>query len=259
MSDTRVIEMQQATQSARVSWGERLSWCLPLVFVIGVPSVLITRLIFLHYFPDHFVNDSPTISETASRWPSDIFFEWTMALVTLFIIVSWSLNIVRNRRRLFHFARAGVPVKGPAILFALASALGIAAGLFLMLVAIFNLHDGHDVHMYGSWAFYISQALAITIDILFVLWLRRLVDEPSGRDGIVSRVLVAAGIFLGSWFFLYMYETKGLAAPDHKYAIQLVYVGSEYFVATMFLAYPMTAFAEMRRHFRELAGASGQE
>jgi len=253
------MEMPDTLQPARASWGERLSWCLPLVFVIGVPSVLITRLIFLHYFPSHFVNDSPTISETASRWPSDVFFEWTMALVTLCIIVSWSLNVVRNRRRLTHFSRSGIAVTGPAILFALSTFLGISAGLFLMLVAIYNLHDGHDVHMYGSWAFYITQALAITLDILFVLWLRRRVDTPAQRDGLWSRVLVAVGIFLGSWFFLYMYETKGLAAPDHKYAIQLVYVSSEYFVAAMFLAYPMTAFSEMRRHFREFASVDGQD
>ncbi len=249
------MEMPEGLRPARASWGERLAWCLPLVFVIGVPSVLITRLIFLEYFPSHFVNDSPTISETASRWPSDIFFEWTMALVTLCILVSWSLNIVRNRRRLSDFSRAGLSVAGPATLFALSTILGISAALFLMLVAIFNLHDGHDVHMYGSWAFYITQALSITLDILFVLWLRRIVGAPAARDGLWSRVLVAAGIFLGSWFFLYMYETKGLAAPENRYAIQLIYVGSEYFVAAMFLAYPMTAFAEMRRHFREFASA----
>jgi hypothetical protein len=251
--------MEMPEGAARASWGERLAWCLPLVFIIGMPSVLITRLIFLDYFPDHFVGDSPTISETASRWPSDVFFEWTMALVTICILVSWSLNVVRNRRRLAGFSRSGLNVGGPATLFALSTILGISAGVSLMLVSVYNLHDGHDMHMYGSWVFYITQTLSITLDILFVLWLRRIVKTPSGRDGLWSRVLVAVGIFLGSWFFLYMYETKGLAAPENRYAIQLIYVSSEYFVAAMFLAYPMTAFAEMRRHFREFASADGQD
>jgi hypothetical protein len=251
--------MEMPEGAARASWGERLAWCLPLVFIIGMPSVLITRLIFLEYFPDHFVGDSPTISETASRWPSDVFFEWTMALVTICILVSWSLNVVRNRRRLAGFSRSGLNVAGPATLFALSTVLGISAGISLMLVSVYNLHDGHDMHMYGSWVFYITQTLSITLDILFVLWLRRIVKAPSGRDGLLSRVLVAVGIFLGSWFFLYMYETKGLAAPENRYAIQLIYVSSEYFVAAMFLAYPMTAFAEMRRHFREFASADGRD
>jgi hypothetical protein len=248
------MEMTDVLVPGRSGWLERLTWCLPLVFLIGAPSILITRAIFLRHYPSHFVNDSPTISETSSHPPSSLFFEWTMALVTICIIVSWSLNIIRNRRRLSELARSGVPVLGPTILYVLASLLGICAGLFLLLVAIFNLTDGHDVHMDGSWGFYISQALSITMDILFVLWLRRLVEAPPS-DGLLSRTLVAAGIFFGSWFFLYMYESKGNAAPDIKYTVQLVYVGTEYVVAMLFLIYPMTAFAEMRRHFREFAAA----
>jgi hypothetical protein len=252
LSDTRAIDMPDV---ATAGWLERLSWALPLVFVLGAPSILITRFIFLRYYPDHFVGDSPTISETASHPPSSVFFEWTMALVTACIVVSWTLNILRNRRRLSELALGGVKVLGPSIAYGLASGLGICAGISLLLVAVYNLNNGHDVHMAGSWAFYITQATSITFDILFVLWLRRLAGAPPAGDGLLARVLVAAAIFLGSWFFLYMYESKDYATPEHKYAIQLVYVGAEYFVAMLFLAYPMTAYAEMRRHFREFAAA----
>jgi hypothetical protein len=245
------MEMPEAAGSPL----ERLCLALPLVFLLGAPSVLITRFIFLHYYPDHFVGDSPTISETASHPPSSVFFEWSMALVTACIIVSWSLNILRNQRRLADLSRSGVGVLGPTFAYGLASLLGMAAGLSLLTVAVYNLNDGHDIHMYGSWMFYIAQATAITFDILFVLWMRRLAGASPRGDGLMARALVALAIFFGSWFFLYMYETKDLASPQHRYAIQLVYVGAEYFVAMLFLAYPMTAYAEMRRHFREFAAA----
>jgi hypothetical protein len=237
---------------APISLPEYLSWCLPLVFLIGAPSVLITRLIFLHYYPDHFVNDSPTISETASHPPSSHFFEWTMALVTICIVISWSLNMLRNQRLLSQIA-GDTPVWGPAILHTLAGLTGIVAGLFLLLIAIYNLNDGHDVHMFGSWGFYITQAISIRFDILFVLWLRRLAGISPDGDGLAGRLAVAVAAFIGSWFFLYMYETKGGATPEHKYAVQLTYVGAEYALAMIFFFYPMTVYGELRRHFRDFA------
>ena len=119
--------LDRSQPAALMSLLERLSWCLPLVFFIGAPSVLITRFIFLHYYPDHFVNDSPTISETRPHPPGLSLFEWTMALVTVCIVISWSLNMLRNRRRLSQIA-SGTPVLGPAILHTLAGLTGICAG-----------------------------------------------------------------------------------------------------------------------------------
>jgi hypothetical membrane protein len=254
MTEADIIETLDSEPPVPLSLLERLSWCLPLVFLIGAPSVLITRLIFLHYYPGYFVNDSPTISETASHPPAYHFFEWTMALVTVCIVISWSLNMLRNQRRLSEIA-GGTPILGPAILHTMAGLTGITAGLFLLLIAVFNLHDGHDVHMFGSWGFYITQAASITFDILFVLWVRRLAGISEDGDGLAGRLAVAAAAFVGSWFFLYMYETKDAAAPDHRYAVQLVYVGAEYTLAMLFFFYPVTVHGDLRRHFREFAAA----
>ena len=246
-----MVEMGSGRRA--IDWYGRLTLCLPLVFLIGAPSVLITRAIFSQYYPSHFVHDSPTISETASQTPSSGFFEWTMFVVTFCIIVSWFLNLVRNSRRLSDLATGGIDAHGLTVVNWTASLMGILAGCFLALVSVYNLTDGHDVHMFGSWGFYISQALSITFDIIFVLWMRRYAMGPTEKDGLWGRVAVAMGIFVGSWFFLFMYESKGYAAPDHKYAVQLVYVGAEYTVCMLFLIYPMTAYAEIRRHFREFA------
>jgi hypothetical protein len=150
-------------------------------------------------------------------------------------------------------AKSGIDARGVTVLNWTASLVGMLAGCLLVLVSVYNLTDGHNVHMFGSWGFYICQALSITFDIIFVLWMRRFAMGPTKKDGLWGRVAVATGIFVGSWFFLFMYESKGYAAPDHQYAVQLVYVGAEYAVCMLFLIYPMTAYAEIRRHFREFA------
>jgi hypothetical protein len=92
-----------------------------------------------------------------------------------------------------------------------------------------------------------------------VLWVRRLAGISPDGDGLAGRVAVAIAAFIGSWFFLYMYETKGGAAPEHKYAIQLTYVGAEYALAMLFFFYPVTVYRELRRHFRDFAAADSRK
>jgi len=250
LSELRAMDGEDTNGSANLL--ERLSLALPLVFLIGAPSILVTRLIFLRYFPSHFVRDSPTISETASEPPASLFFEWTMALVTLCIVISWTLNMLRNRHRL-SLVTNGPATFWPSMLHTMAGLMGISAGLFLLLIAVYNLDNGHDVHMFGSWAFYITQTASITFDILFVLWIRRLAGISPSGDGLAGRAVIAGLSFIVSWFFLYMYETKNYVAPENRYAVQLVYVGAEYTLAMLFFFYPVTAYNELRRHFREFA------
>lgn len=257
LSESRVAEVDIGSPDGAACWLERLSICLPLVFVIGVPSILVTRAIFLGYHPENFVDSSPTISETASHPPASLFFLVTMVMVTVCIIISWSLNFIRNRRRVMLLSGQGVTGRAvaPTLLYAAASLLGMAAGVSLALLAVYNLNNGHDIHMTSSWTFYICQAVSITLDILFVLWMRRLTGQSEKGDGLRSRIMVASGIFCGSWFFLYMYLSKDSVAADYRYAVQLIYVGAEYIVAVLFLTYPVTAYPELRRHLREFAVA----
>ncbi len=254
MSGTNINRNEALAVDATEVWLNRLSICLPLVFLIGAPTVIITRIVYFHYYPSEFVNTSPTISGTASQAPADHLFEIFMMPVVACIFIAWTLNLLRNTRRLAHTKRNGDSVLGPTILNWLSCAAGICAGTFLGLVSIYNLRQGHDVHMFGSWAFYISQSLSIVFDILFVLWMRKItVDSGMEASDFWARVAVAAGVFIGSFFFLYMYETKNYAPPQTRYTIQLIYIASEYFVCMLFLLYPAIAYREMRRHFVQLA------
>ncbi len=254
MSGTNFNRNETPTVDATEVWLNRLSICLPLVFLIGAPAVIITRIVYFHYYPSEFVNTSPTISGTASQPPADYLFEICMMPVVACIFIAWTLNLLRNTRRLAHTKRSGISILGPTILNWLSCTAGICAGVFLGLVAIYNLRQGHDVHMFGSWAFYISQSFSIVFDILFVLWMRKLtVDSGMEKSDFWARVAVASGVFVGSFFFLYMYETKDYAPPQTQYTIQLIYIASEYVVCLLFLLYPAIAYREMRRHFAQLA------
>jgi hypothetical protein len=228
-----------------------LAWCLPLVLAIGAPAILVTRLMFLHYYPDHFVNDSPTISETASLPPSGTFFAVLMSAVVMCILVSWTLNALRNVWLIEGSDHPPAVRTGMSALSLAASLIGIIAGLFLLSLSIFGLRNGHDIHMASSWGFYIAQVLSITCDILFVLWLRR--PAAAGAGALRGRATIAFSILIGSLVFLYFYESKDSFGPAIRYTVQLVYVTTENVVCLLCLAYPATAFAEMRRDLRMLA------
>lgn len=234
-------------------WLLRLSYCLPLVFLIGAPTILITRMVFFNYYPSHFYHDSPTISETSSLPPANLIFEVFMLLVTVCIFVSWTLVLMCNSVHLSRSMTRGASVRGPVILSWSTCATGIAAGAFLGLISIYNLNDAHDIHMFGSWAFYLCQAFSIIFDILFVMSVRGIAPaDGSAKIKLQARATVASIVALLSLFFLVMYETKGYATPQDKYATQLVYVSAEYAVCMFFLAYPTTVFFEMRGHLRQI-------
>jgi hypothetical protein len=255
MTDTRIAEAANVSPALRHLWFYYLSFALPLVFLIGVPSIFITRSIFYAYYPDQFFNDSPTISGTASHSPSGDFFLWAMLMDTLCIFISWTLISFMNGDRLSRLAHPERPsllvFMGRFAVFA-----GMAAGFFLSLLGLYTLNNGHDVHMFSSWAFYISQVLAIILDTFFVFWLARLCGEHMGpieHFGRRCRVALGSVIFVLSLCFLYLYEVRDFLPKAELYPVQLLFVASEYALAICCFAYPLTVFAEVRRHYREIA------
>lgn len=255
MSDMPVGETADSSSASAYLWHYYLTYALPLVFLIGVPSIFITRQIYYAHYPAQFVLDSPSISGTASDAPSSIFFEWTMYAVTLCIFISWSLNLFMNSARMARLSAEDRHVLLPA-LSGFACFSGIVAGVFLATLGLFTLNNGYEVHMYSSWIFYISQVLAILLDTILVFWLARLCAEhqgPTERNGRRARLVLGLMILSASLFFLFMYEVRAYLPKEDKYPAQLVFVASEYLVAVLCFSYPLTIFAEMRRHYREIA------
>lgn len=255
MSDTRAAAAAGSPRAILHVWLYYLTYALPSVFLIGVPSIFITRSLYFGAYPDEFVMDSPTISGTASKGVASEFFAYSMMVVTGCIFVSWALNLFMSSDRL---SRLPQDQRSHTLTFLsrFSCFAGVVAGIFLCMLGLYTLKNGHDVHMFSSWAFYIAQVLAIVLDTILVFWIVRLQPEhygPVEQFGRRARVILGSCIFACSLVFLFMYEVRDFLSQDYRYPAQLIFVLSEYTVAILCFAYPLTGVAEVRRHYREIA------
>jgi len=231
-----------------------LTVCLPLVFLIGTPTLLITRYVYWLHYPQEFVGTSPTISGTASVAPTSDIFQWAILAAVVCIIVTWSLELGMVRHRL----RTHLP-EGPtrADLWTtntLACWFGIAAGIFLGALAVVDLGSGNSQHMLYSVLFFVTQVLAFVLDSLGGVKLRRLcpgLTHPSERLAIVGKIGLAGISLTGGLFFLFIFAAKDIGLFADRYAVQQVYVLAEYGLCILLFAYPLPCYLEIRRHYRQ--------
>ncbi|MEY4878629.1 MAG: Frag1/DRAM/Sfk1 family [Pseudomonadota bacterium] len=238
-----------------ISWPHSLSWSLVMIFAIGAPSLIITRYIYWQMRPEVFLRNPPSISGTASRPPSSDFFMWSMFAVTVCICIAWLLNLRMNMDRL-NLAGSPSQLRGPASLNAAACLFGLVAATFLVLLSVYPLTSGRDMHMMASWGFYVCEVFALILDYSFSVWFSRIAPQQIGpieRRGIRLRGIAGAGVLVSSLFFVYLFLNYDDALPLDHYTKQLIYVGTEYLLSFCFFAYPMAGFLEMRRHYREVA------
>lgn len=256
VSESKAIETLGGRSIDPDALNHTLTWSLFLIFAVGAPSLIVTRYLYWLTRPEVFLTTTPSISGTASEPPSSEFFFWAASVIVVLLFVAWTLNAMMNAGRLSAAVPRPSRINGPAILNLLASLVGYAAAIFLFLLAFYPLRSGHDMHISASWGFYICTALSITLDTGGTAWLQRSYPDavtPVERLGLKLRALIAVLVVLFSFFFLYLYLARDYALPTDKYTLQVIYVVTEYIVIFLFFAYPMTGFAEMRRHYREIA------
>lgn len=233
---------------------------LPLVFLIGVPTLLITRWVFAQHSPDAFVGTLPSISETASAGLAAMIFKWAILAATVCIVTCWWLVLRMNRLRLAHLALPGQDLRLTGALNLLASLIGMAAGMFLGLLATVNLRTGHDLHILFSVLFFVTQVGAFLLDTWCSIRLRRqclALDGPAERAAMIGKLAVAGTTLTTALFFLYMYNAKDLGVFGDRYLAQQIYVASEYLLAILSFAYPLPTYLEVRRHHRIEAALRG--
>jgi hypothetical protein len=230
----------------------RLTLCLPLIFVLGTSSLFVTRYIYWLYHPEEWVGTLPSISGTASEPPASTFFLAMMVAAALCIVISWSLALGMYLQRL-RLVRQSDDRARLAMLSVAACGTGMVAGLSLGALAIVSLRDGHDFHIDASYAFFISQVLSFLLEGACAVAVRRAcpgLDGPVERRAVRVKLIAGLTILVCALFFLFMYHVRDYLAPASLYPAQQIYVASEYVVALLCFAYPLTAFAEIRRHYR---------
>lgn len=242
-----------ALRASAARWSYSLAWCAPAIFVVGASTLAATRVIFAVNYPERSGESVVSISETISRYPGATVFQAASIAIAFCILVCWPLNFTMNRYRFRNFARPGMAVWPLEILNLGACVIGLAAGVFLVLLGLYRLHDGstnHAMHIELSILYYSSQVTAFLFDGACVVLQRRVLiglDGPAERRSFKSRGFIAGATAVTALWFLYMYlDRSGLF---DLYVGQAIYVGTEYTLVLLCLAYPMAPFIEARRHY----------
>jgi hypothetical protein len=252
---TRAAPSAVAALAVRGVTTLHLTICVPLVFLIGAPTLLVTRMVFQHHYPHKFVGTLPSISGTAAAAPASSIFMWAILAVVLCILVSWSLELAMVRQRLT-LAAPHAQLAQARRLNVIACVTGMLAGVFLGLLAVVNLQTGNRQHMLFSVLFFVCQAVAFLFDTWCATLQRRLLsdlDGPAERLSIAGKLLVAGATVVSAFFFLFMFIAKDRNVFADRYTAQVVYVTAEYLLAMLLFAYPVPAYFEVRRHYRERA------
>ena len=229
---------------------------LPLVLLaislVGIPTVLVVRIIAYIEHPDLFIGTLPTISKTAAFAPGTQIFAIGMTCAAICIIIAWPLAWLVNRRNIERFTDAGYErwllYSGAT----LATLSGIVAGVMLAALANVSLEDNDPQHVAFSWGFFISQVVAFIIDTIVALRLRARSRRfgygyPLIHLNFKPRLTIA--ISLLALLFLVIYLTKGIAPLDDSMAVRHLYVTTEYLLAVLCLYYPTAYYPEVRCHF----------
>ncbi len=250
MTDER-IGFQSRSEVSQ-SWRRRLSWSLPLVFLIGVPVILATRTILNSTYPGRFDHMIPSISKTAAYAPGNYVFAVGMSAVAVCIFIAWSICRRIGNERILHLAPQAYQNRLLGMNGA-GSVLGMIAALMLALLALISLEVDDALHMFLSALFFSFQVLAFAVDTLCYVVFRRYVGRRGDRElklAATTRLWMCLAVAISGSLFLYMFMNKSDGLFDSRYLAQQVYIFSEHALSFLFLAYPAALFPDVLRYIR---------
>ena len=135
-----------------------------LVFFMGVPLIISTRIIFYIYHPEYFINRLPSISKTAAYTPGSYLFYPGMTFVSLCILVTWTYIYQLNKDRISHFSTDDNNHLLLHLTNSLATILGVSAGIFLGFLSIISLETDDPLHILLSILFFSCLILSFIFD-----------------------------------------------------------------------------------------------
>ena len=250
MTDER-IGFQSRSEVSQ-SWRRRLSWSLPLVFLIGAPVIVATRLILYSTYPGRFDHMIPSISKTAAYAPGNYVFAVGMSAVAVCIFIAWSICRRIGNERILHLAPQAYQNRLLGLNGA-GSVLGMIAGLMLALLALISLEGENSLHMVLSALFFSFQVLAFAVDTFCYQLLRRYAGRKADRElklAATTRLWMCLAVVTSANLFLYMFMNKSDGLFDSRHLAQQVYIFSEHALSFLSLAYPGALFPDVLRYFR---------
>ena len=240
-----------STVYERVGDAPARSWRLGSVLAIlipavGVPTILLARLLAWIFEPRLFDGTLPTISKTAAFAPASMVFTTGMTLVGAAIVLAWPIAHAFNARSIARLAAGG----GLAFLNGAALAAGVAAGLALAGLAIITLKVNDPAHMGLSKVFFGAQMLALLFDATLAGRLDALARtrrEPPATLALRAREGLGLAASACALVFLVFFLGKDAAVLPYPMLVRWIYVGSESALCILLLCYPLTYLRDMRQ------------
>lgn len=229
--------------------------------VIGIPVILLTRLLAWLYQPQLFETTLPTISKTAAFAPASFLFTPGMSLVSIAIVLAWPISYLLNRREIFRLVTASTAAVRLDLLNAMTMLFGIIAGLSLGGLSIIHLEVDSSIHMLLSKIFFGMMVLALLCDSLLAQRLGRytmptadsLNVTPAGMN---LRYPICLLTSISAIAFLFMFLTKDTDLIPYPMLVRWLYVGSESALSIFLLLYSLSYLPLLRRIISESADNS---
>lgn len=204
--------------------------------LVGVPTILLTRLLAWLYQPGLFDGTLPTISKTAAFAPGSLLFTPGMTLVAGAIVLAWPVAHGVNARAIAQ--RPAAQARGLTMLNRAALAAGITAGIALGALSIVTLEVHDPAHVELSKLFFGAQILALLIDGSLSLRL---------DAGAQARKRLCLAVAASAFVFLLAFLVKDADALADSMVVRWIYVGSESLVCVLMLCYSLTYLRDLPR------------
>lgn len=226
-----------------------LALCISLV---GIPVVIISRILARIHHPELYVDSLPTVSKVAAYAPSDFFFEPGMTLVAICAFICWPMALILNNHRIRAYStrRFERVMLYTGVFFSVL--LGMIASISLAGLAIYSLEDSDSWHMNFSILFFSCQVFAFLLDISATMRLRYLssrVADDGPKFSLNGKPWVTLVMFVGGVVFLYMFLKKDNNPLESELMTRWLYVGSEQLLIILFLLYPSLYYPEGRHYY----------
>lgn len=254
--------------AADASRGARLAgWivALPLVIVPGFAIYMMVwaRWTFYARHPDYILHSAPTVSRAITDpYIGDPFAAAILAVAIVIALAMGPLSFAflgAISARAGHLPRVAAGLRRLMAVFLVMQALG-TTGMVICTQVTFR-HD-HDLHMLGSYLFFVFQALSILLSGILTTRLLRLPDtgRPSylclgSRYTRLRRDLafVTAGL---AGLYVLLFLVKGLDLPIPEYDIYYAYTVQEIVTISAYIVQVMLYAPEIYRMTRDFVAGS---
>ncbi|MCC4246879.1 hypothetical protein [Stappia indica] len=242
-----------------------LAASLPVVLIPGsaIYMMVWARWTFYERHPDYIQQSAPTVSRAITDpYIGDPF---AAAIVAVAVVIALAAVPIAYAyygaisARAGHMPKVAASLRRMMALFLVMQALG-TTGMVICTQITFR-HD-HDLHMLGSYLFFVFQALAILMSGIITTRLMRLPD--TGRPSYLrlgsryTRFRRAASFFTAGLAGLYvaLFLVKGMDLPVTEYTIYYIYTVQEIVTISAYITQVMLYAPEIYRIVRTFV-ASG--